>query len=1350
MANNYLNLKAVQRGWGILLCALAAFLPDPAAAQMVQQVESFESSSIFPAPGWRQQKYTTNVNGAFVLQPAATAANPACGAAPGGGANLMQLNAWVATNNDTTIIITKPFDFSNNGGVNPQFSFYMYRDNGFAGNDDHIRIYINTVPSMSGATLLSNTLGSNKMSRYYNTAPAAVANSWNQYTYDLAAATYTQKRYYFIIMGVCKDGNNIYMDRVTTNTYPSATLASDVSFNLTQQNGASVGTGVTNHMIVGIRCIIAGTSGCGVVNGALSTAVKLDSLLLNTNGTTNVLNIDDAKIYYTGGSPLFDTTYVSPFPATVGTDDYPARRYGQTIAVPGTNLDFINAATSCFYLEYDTTYFWLTYDIKVGATGGNFVDADLRGAAVGGTAGTCPSPGGTGIPVTPDPGGFSLTGASQIDLPYCVGTYTVGTSWLNGSYTNNDYVQSVILNGALGTSINTNFGATNNNTGLPSNLPCLVSNGGPGCDFTAHPPDYELWPSIPGRTVVLTQNTAYTITVQAGTWFSSNNIAVFIDYNRDGDFADAGEKLGQVNLVANQSMGINFTVPAAGYTGVTRMRVREVYASSNIDPCTQYTYGETEDFGIIISPSCPVGYKLWLGNTNDWNNPGNWCGGVPTILDDAVISRAQVFPPVGNPTRPYFPPTIKSNILANANNLTISNLDSLIINAPTPSTNSLKVRRDLTNNGRIEVISSYTNNVTYSAGTLVNNIYTPFKTQSTDARSQIIYSAAELTLAGLINGDRISGIQFNVSFKGSASPFTGFTVGYALVPFTQHASNAPYAGALTNIFGPVAFSTVAGVNTLNLSTPIVWDGSSSILIQYCFDNVSNNGSNDDRINITQTTGIKSTLILSTTTNAASGCALVPGSGVSDNFFSALASYRPNFTFLIDRPYGQAIVTVQEDWINNATFVAGNSRVVMDSVVAQTIGGTQNTTFTELQLNKGAATQTVTQLRNILVDSSLILNQGSLVMNAYTLTINNPAVSGGTILAPTGPLTRTNGFLVSENAASTVIWKNIASTGWRNIPFGSNATAPVYIPYSVTLKSGTLGDFAVSTYYAAGNLPWPPGVTHFNPASGAGNNAAAAVDRFWMVSKTGANPVVDLTFRFTNSGGLIERPVGMSGINPGRAQPWRTQLTNNAWIRLINPYTTLTYTQNYGLLGAYDSVRVVSFDWPTLPVGPAPYNAPSGPLGNSNPWSIALNNTPLPVELLNFDAEVVNKKVRLSWTTASEINNDYFTVERAGKDLDQFDFIAQVNSYLNNSTVQLNYEAWDEQPLQGLQYYRLKQTDLDGEFSYSDLRPVYFGESKSFEITNVYGHTQNNGQFQVEFLYDSELPLSVLITDATGR
>lgn len=1353
MKNNYLHATSAKSVILTLLVMMSAFVPGKLSAQMVQQLESFESASIgvpaiFPSPGWRTIKYATNVTATFYQQVAGTAANPACGASPGGGSNVMMFNSYVGTNNDTSIIITKPFDFSNNMGVNPQFSFYMYRDNGFLANDDNIRVYVNTSPNMTGATLLSDLVnGSNIIYRRNNGAPVATANTWNQYTYDLPAATYNGKRYYFIIMGVCRDGNNIYIDQVGTKTYPSPTNASDVKIDLFLQQGASVGVGVRNHMIVGIRCIIDGASGCGVVNGALSTAIKLDSLLLNTNGTTNVLDIGEAKIYYTGGSVQYDTNYVSPFPVTAGTDDYPSRRYGSTITTPGTNMDFTNNATSCFYLEYDTTYFWLAYNIKPAATGGNFVDADLRGSAVGGTPGTCPSPLSTGQPVIPSAGGFSLTGASQIDLPYCVGTYTVGTSWLSGSYTNNDFVQSVILNGANGTLINTNIGASNNNAGLPTNLACY-----PNCDFTAHPPDYELWSPIPGRTVVLTQGVSYTATVQAGTWFSSNNIAVFVDFNRDGDFNDLGEKCGQVSLVANASAGITINVPAAGYTGVTRMRVREVYASANIDPCAQFTYGETEDFTIIIAPSCPAGYKLWLGNTDDWNNPANWCGGVPTITDDAVIDATQVFVPTGVPTRPYFKPTIKSAILANCNNLTISALDTLVVNAPAPSVNSLKVKKDITNNGRITVISSFSKTVTYSNGTLSNNIYTPFKAQSTDARTQIIYTQAELTLQGLINGDKITGIQYNLAVKGSGAAYSGFTISYALVPFNQHASNAPYAGPFTTVYGPVAYSNVLGLNTINLTTPIVWDGSSNLLIQYCFDNASNIGSNDDRILITQTTGLKSTLILSTTTNAGSGCGLTFVAGVTDNFFSGLNSFRPNFTFLVDRPYGKALLTIQEDWINNGFFTPAYSRVLMDSTIAQTIGGTQNTTFSELQLNKGSAGQSVMLLRPALIDSSLILSQGSMLMNGNTLTMNNPAASGGTVTAPTGPFTRTNGFLISENAVSSVIWKNVNTTGYRVVPFGSEAIAsPIYIPFSTLLKSGTMGDMNISTYKAVGNLPWPPGVTHFNPATGAGNNDPASVDRFWVLGKTGAAPTADVTFRWTTT----ERPLGMNTVtaNQGRAQPWRSQFNNNAWIRLINPYTTLTYTQNYAQVAAQsiDSVRVVSWNWPVLPVGPAPFFAASGPVGDNNPWAVATNTaSPLPVELVDFDAEVVGKKVRLSWTTATEINNDYFTVERTDKNMDAFDFIAKVNSYMNNSNVMLNYESWDENPLQGLQYYRLKQTDLDGAQSYSDLRPIYFGEGKTFEITNVYGQTQADGQFQVEFVYDSELPLTAVITDALGR
>jgi PKD repeat protein len=100
----------------------------------------------------------------------------------------------------------------------------------------------------------------------------------------------------------------------------------------------------------------------------------------------------------------------------------------------------------------------------------------------------------------------------------------------------------------------------------------------------------------------LSTNTQYTITLSAGTWGSDNNISVWIDFNQDGVF-DAIEKLGNVDLLAAPVTGtITFTVPGNALPGTTRMRVREVWADSNMDPCSFYNYGETEDYNVNVLP----------------------------------------------------------------------------------------------------------------------------------------------------------------------------------------------------------------------------------------------------------------------------------------------------------------------------------------------------------------------------------------------------------------------------------------------------------------------------------------------------------------------------------------------------------------------------------------------------------------------------------------------------------------------------------------------------------------------------------------------------------------------------
>ncbi|MEO9806479.1 MAG: LamG-like jellyroll fold domain-containing protein [Reichenbachiella sp.] len=95
-----------------------------------------------------------------------------------------------------------------------------------------------------------------------------------------------------------------------------------------------------------------------------------------------------------------------------------------------------------------------------------------------------------------------------------------------------------------------------------------------------------------------------------------------------------------------------------------------------------------------------------------------------------------------------------------------------------------------------------------------------------------------------------------------------------------------------------------------------------------------------------------------------------------------------------------------------------------------------------------------------------------------------------------------------------------------------------------------------------------------------------------------------------------------------------------------------------------------------------------------------SNSSLPVDLLYFTAEVESEGVNLSWATASEINNDYFTIERS-RDGKHFETIEEIYG-AGNSNETIVYESVDYSPFSGQSYYRLKQTDFDGTFSYSEI------------------------------------------------
>ncbi len=104
---------------------------------------------------------------------------------------------------------------------------------------------------------------------------------------------------------------------------------------------------------------------------------------------------------------------------------------------------------------------------------------------------------------------------------------------------------------------------------------------------------------------------------------------------------------------------------------------------------------------------------------------------------------------------------------------------------------------------------------------------------------------------------------------------------------------------------------------------------------------------------------------------------------------------------------------------------------------------------------------------------------------------------------------------------------------------------------------------------------------------------------------------------------------------------------------------------------------------------------------------------LPITYTKFTATQTKANITLNWQTATELNNSYFAVERSSNAV-SYTTVAQVNSTGTGTTVQ-DYFYTDKLPLAGNNYYRLKQTDKDGKYSYSKTVSIAFLKPGSIQL-----------------------------------
>jgi hypothetical protein len=137
--------------------------------------------------------------------------------------------------------------------------------------------------------------------------------------------------------------------------------------------------------------------------------------------------------------------------------------------------------------------------------------------------------------------------------------------------------------------------------------------------------------------------------------------------------------------------------------------------------------------------------------------------------------------------------------------------------------------------------------------------------------------------------------------------------------------------------------------------------------------------------------------------------------------------------------------------------------------------------------------------------------------------------------------------------------------------------------------------------------------------------------------------------------------------------------------------------------------------------------------------------PMPIELTSFTAHNKGTGVSLDWSTSQELNNDYFDIEKSVNASD-WTVVTRVKGAGNSQTVK-NYNAFDANPVSGINYYRLKQVDFDGKSKYSKTVSIKVDGPKTAisVLTNPFYNT-----LSVTFNSATSQAVSARLMDITGK
>ncbi|MEO0341110.1 MAG: T9SS type A sorting domain-containing protein [Bacteroidota bacterium] len=323
-------------------------------------------------------------------------------------------------------------------------------------------------------------------------------------------------------------------------------------------------------------------------------------------------------------------------------------------------------------------------------------------------------------------------------------------------------------------------------------------------------------------------------------------------------------------------------------------------------------------------------------------------------------------------------------------------------------------------------------------------------------------------------------------------------------------------------------------------------------------------------------------------------------------------------------------------------------------------------------------------QSVMIDRGLTLAGGLLDVQNSNLSLQNTAISVTGAQADRYIKTSSTGVLVIE-----------VGTGAVFFPVGNSS----YNPATLT-NSGTIDDFQIRV--ADEVLADGTSGTPFTDE---------LVDRTWFIDESivgGSNVNLSLQWNASEELGSFSRATAFISRYNGTA--WDT-----------NPPSTV--------------------------LGSDPYTISRNGITDFSPFTIGSGNfVAVPVELLFFRATATNNRTLLEWTTTSELNNAGFQIERSDA-AEGWSAIGFVNG-MGTTVQRQDYSFWDESPASGLNYYRLKQIDLDGSFTYSPIEVVEFSSSQ-LSLSYVYPNP-SDGIAYMDLSLPGQDQIYIDIFDASGK